>query len=142
MAKQISILVEDKPGRIKNVTKLLDNNGIHIKAITIDRGPDYGAIKLLVDKPNKAINVFKKNNIPIKATEVIVLKMGRYSRGIFEITKVLSSKGINIKDVYGFVTKPHRAGLLVIEVSQKEKVKKILKAKGIEVLTNSQVYNL
>ncbi len=142
MAKQISIFAENQPGKIKNVTQVLSNNNIQIKSITLDRGTtDYGAIKLLVDNPKKAEKILKQNKIPIKLTEVIVIQMNKTSNSIFSITQLLSNNNINIKDAYGFVTEKENKSLLVVEVENNSKVKKILKNKNINILTDKQIYS-
>jgi len=142
MAKQISIFAEDEPGKIKDISKFLGDNKINIKAITIDRGSEYGIIKLLVDKPNKAINIFKKNKIHVKTTQVIVVEIKKSTGSILEITNLLSKNGINIEDAYGFVVKDSHASVLVLEVVNIKSVIKILKNNNIKVLSSKKIYNL
>lgn len=142
MIKQISIFARNQPGKISKITNLLGNNNINIKVITIDRGTDYGAIKLIVDKPDKATKIFNKNNIPLKVTEVLVIKMNGCTGGIPALSKLLSSKDINLQDAYGFVTEKNNISLLAIEISDPKKVKQILGKENIKVLSDEAVYNI
>lgn len=135
MIKQISVFTEDKPGKIMNITKILDDNKITIKSITIDRANEYGTIKLLVDKPDETIAVFKKLKISYKYKKVLVIEMKNAPGGIFEISKILLKHNINLKDAYGFVTE-NKNTLMVIEVDEISKVRKIFKDKGLKMLTD------
>ena len=75
MARQLSIFAENKPGRIEKITRLLSQEGINIRAITISSANGFGVIKILASEPQKAFEVLRNHNFPVYLQEVIAVVM-------------------------------------------------------------------
>ncbi|MCX7667911.1 MAG: ACT domain-containing protein, partial [Atribacterota bacterium] len=116
MAHQVSVFAENKPGRIEKITRVLAQEEINIRAITISSANGFGVIKILVDKPQKAYDALRTQGIPTYLQEVIAVVMEDKPGTLHRIAQVLTENGVNIEDAYGFVVKSGEKAVLVIQV--------------------------
>ena len=142
MAHQISIFVENKPGRIERVTEILMKADVNIRAITVMGTFEYGVIKLLVDKPEAAYEALKSQGITAHKREIIAILMDDRPGGLYRIAKVFGQKKINIEDAYGFVIEDKKRAVLVVDVGKIQEAEKVLKEEGLTILTDDEIYSL
>ncbi len=142
MAHQISVFVENKPGRIERVTEILMKADVNIRAITVMGTFEYGVIKLLVDKPKAAYEALKSNGITAYKREIIAVLMDDQPGGLYRIAKVFGQKKINIEDAYGFVIEDKKRAILVVDVGKIQEAEKVLKEEGLTILSDEEIYSL
>ncbi len=142
MAHQISVFVENKPGRIERVTEILMKADVNIRAITVMGTFEYGVIKLLVDKPEAAYEALKSQGITAYKREIIALLMDDRPGGLHRIAKVFGQKNINIEDAYGFVVEDKKRAILVVDVGKIQEAEKVLKEEGLTILSDEEIYSL
>lgn len=97
MLKQVSIFLENKKGRLKDVLKLLADNNIDIRALTIAETSDYGVLRLIVDDTNKAIQILKENNFRINLVDVLGVEIQDVSGSMYEFVDMLYKHNINVE---------------------------------------------
>lgn len=97
MLKQVSIFLENKKGRLKDVLKLLADHNIDIRALTIAETSDYGVLRLVVDKTDEAIKVLKENNFRINLTDVLGVEIQDVSGSMYEFVDMLYQHNINVE---------------------------------------------
>ncbi|MHC1584708.1 MAG: ACT domain-containing protein [Candidatus Syntropharchaeia archaeon] len=129
MIKQVSVFVENKPGRLSSVTKKLKEGNINIRAFTIAEAGDFGVIRLVVDNPKKAMDLLH-GDFMVSETEVLGVEMEDRPGALHEIASVLGENNINIGYAYAFVT-GNRA-LLILKVDDIESASEILKKRGLK----------
>ncbi len=108
MFKQVSIFLENKKGRLKEVLKLLADNNIDIRALTIAETADYGVLRLIVDDVNKAEQVLKEHNFRINITNVLGIEIQDKSGSMYEFVNLLYQHNINVE--YAHTCTPSNAG--------------------------------
>src|SRR4030043_13990 len=103
MAKQLTIFVENRPGRLKSISENLHRSRIDIRAFTIQDRGDYGLLRLIVDKPNDAYLALADLGCACALKDILAIsvpdKIGNFER----LTSALAQNNINVKDAYGFV---------------------------------------
>ena len=92
---QISIFLENKSGRLSEVTKVLGDNGINIRALSLADTTDFGILRLIVNDTDKASNVLKENGFTVGKTEVIAVEVDDRPGGLARILKILNQENIN-----------------------------------------------
>lgn len=97
MFKQVSIFLENKKGRLKDVLKLLADNNIDIRALTIAETADYGVLRLIVDDVDKAVEVLKENNFRVNMTNVLGVEIQDISGSMYEFVNMLYQHNINVE---------------------------------------------
>ncbi len=142
MAEQINIFVENKPGRLQKITRVLSESGINMRAIVIADRESYGIIKVLVDNPRKAQLALSEQGLACALKKVLAVSIADRPGGLFELTENLSSQNINILDAYGFVIESRKEAVLCIEVKDYDFAKTVVEQKGYRVLSDSELYEI
>ncbi|WP_028841165.1 ACT domain-containing protein [Thermodesulfobacterium hveragerdense] len=130
----ISIFVENKPGKLEKITKLLAEAYINILGFSITDARDFGIIKFLVDKPKEAYELFKKNGFVVALNPALGIEMKDKPGGLYEVVKFISSKGINIENALVYVAESREKAYFIFEVENFEEALKKLKDNGFELL--------
>ena len=142
MANQVNVFAQNQPGRLERLTEVLLEEGINIRAITISGAEDYGVIKLLVDDPTKAFEALQREGFSAFKKEVIAVVMDDRPGGLHRVCRVLGDSGVNVEDAYGFVFQDRKTAILVIEVDEIPEAEDILRARGLEFLSDAELYSL
>src|SRR4030042_7215306 len=98
--KQISIFSENKPGRLKKITKVLAEEGVNILAINIASSNGFGVLKFIVDNHELAHQKLQQKGFTVSLNEVLAIELVDKPGGLFEVATILSKKRINIENAY------------------------------------------
>jgi hypothetical protein len=139
--KQISVFLENKSGRLATVTKVLGDNNINIRALSIADTTDFGILRLIVNDPEKAWNILKAEEFTVSATEVIAVQVPDRPGGLGEILHSLEVLGVNIEYMYAFVGKNMEDAVVVFRVEDVDHAIPILQNHGVHLLKGDEVYN-
>jgi len=142
MPHQISVFAENKPGKIKRITGVLEEKKINIRAITISDSGDYGIIKLLLDKPAEGCDALKANGFAATLKDIVAVKIEDSPGGLHRASSVLADHDVNVDDAYGFLLKGSDDAVFVFQVENVQRTENIFKEAGYEVLTDSELYLL
>ena len=142
LVKQISVFLENKSGRLAEVTKILGSNDIDISALSIADTTDFGILRLIVNKPEKAEQVLKENGFTVSCTEVIAIAVLDEPGGLAAALSVLEKASIGIEYMYAFVGKSTNEALVILRVEEPEKAVEILTQNNVKVLPSNVVYDL
>ncbi|MFW6021926.1 MAG: ACT domain-containing protein [Halanaerobiaceae bacterium] len=141
LIKQISIFIENKSGRLTEVTKILGHNNIDLIAISISDTTDFGILRLIVNDPNKAESVLKENGFTVNTTNVIAIAVDDIPGSLADALAVLSEKSIGIEYMYA-VGKDTQGAVVILRVEDIDTAIKVLREKDINVLKSEKVYQL
>lgn len=142
MVKQISIFLENKCGRLVSVTRALGKHNINIRALTIADTSDFGILRLIVDQPEKALQVLREEGFMASETEVIAVEVPDRPGGLAGVLEYLEEAGINIEYLYSFVEKPERDALILMRVEDIQKAVDILCSHNVKLREGKAIYSL
>lgn len=131
---QLSVYLEDKPGELANFIKLLMDNKIYIRALTVAKTSEYGLILALVDNPEKCINLLEEKNFLISTTDVIALRLNDHPNALYKIPKTLGDNSINIDYFYSALVKDESLLILRVEDAIIEEAVNILEKTGFTIV--------
>lgn len=133
--KQISVFIENKTGRLAEITGILAKNEINIQAMSIADTTDFGILRLIVDNPDKALAALKAANLTVKETDVVAVIMPHKPGGLYEILKKLEENHISVEYIYDFVTllNPENA-TVIFRLDNQDEAIKVMKEIGINTL--------
>ncbi|MGD0784911.1 MAG: ACT domain-containing protein [Sedimentisphaerales bacterium] len=140
--KQISIFLENRKGRLYDVCSLLGKNDVNIRALNVAETESFGILRIVVDKPEVAVKVFKDANITAKITDVIAIEVDDRPGGLANTLKIFADEDVNIEYMYGFVEKSSDKALMVFRFDDVDKATKILKKHNIKIVTEQGVREL
>jgi hypothetical protein len=139
---QLSVFLENRKGRLYEVCSMLGAAGINIRALTIAETETFGVLRIIVDKPDKALELFHKNNVTANRTEVVAVEVEDHPGGLANILKSLSEHNVNVEYMYGFIEKFTDKALLVFRFDDPEKAGKVLVSHGINVVASKDIQAL
>lgn len=102
IVKQVSVFLENKSGRLNEVTQILGDAGLNMSAFTIADTSDFGILRLIVSDPERAKELLKKNNFAVQITEVILVKSPNRPGGLAKMLNVLNAENVFIEYMYAF----------------------------------------
>lgn len=142
LVKQISVFLENKSGRLAEVTKTLADNDIDISALSIADTTDFGILRLIVNDPEKAEKALKDSGFTVSCTSVIAIAVPDKPGGLAKALSILEKESIGIEYMYAFVGKAADEALVIIRVEAPDKAVDVLTKNGIDVLPSDKVYKL
>jgi hypothetical protein len=143
IAHQVSIFLENKPGRLQKVTSVLKSTGINIRAMTLSTSSaGWGILNLLVDHPDTACKKLSEAGHPAVLREIVVVSMQDHSGALHDMLSLLAQAGLNVQNAYGTVLGNKKTAILVIDVENTEHVQQIFDSAGLQTLTAEEVYGL
>ena len=131
---QLCVYLEDRPGALANFIKLLMDNKIFIRALTVAKTSEYGLILILVDNPEKCINILEEKDFLLSTTIVIAVRLNDYPNALYEIPKTLGDNNINIDYFYSTSVKDESMLILRVEDSIIEEAINILQKNGFTIV--------
>ncbi len=137
--EQISIFVENKSGRLAEVTDLLAKNGINIRALSLADTADFGIFRLIVSDPEKTVTVLKGNRFTISKNEVVPVVVPDRPGGLAGILNVLQGSAINVEYMYAFVQKSEGNAVLIFRFDETERAIETLSKAGVKILSGEEV---
>lgn len=140
VAKQLSIFLENKSGRLTEVTEVLAKENINLSALCIAENADFGILRGIVSDPDKAYKVLKENHFAVNITDVIGISCPNVPGALAKVLKYLSTEGVFIEYMYSFAN--NHVANVIIRPSNLEKCIAVLKEKKIDLLAASDLYKL
>lgn len=113
LVKQISVFLENKSGRLAEVTRVLGENGIDMIALSLADATDFGILRLIVNDPEKALLVLKECGFTVSSNDVISLNVEDVAGGLAKVLKILEDDNIGIEYMYAFVGKSKEATVII-----------------------------
>lgn len=139
--KQLSVFIENRKGRLEQVTDTLKKNGVNIVSLSLADTNEYGLLRLIVSDPEKAKKVLREDGFSAMLTEVLAVKL-QYEVGTLQgLLKLLSDADLNIEYMYALAT-GERNGSMIIKTSDLEVAHRTLKEGGMEVYDAATVYGI
>lgn len=139
---QISVFLENRAGRLAEVTKILGDAEVNIRALSLADTSDFGILRLIVDKTEEAIEALRTNKFTASLTEVVAVEVDDRPGGLARVLDILQNKGINVEYMYAFVEKFSEKAVLVFRFENLEEAIRTLSESGIRVLKGEEVRSL
>ena len=134
MLKQISVFVENVAGSLMKVTKELVAEGINLRAISSFDTPEFGILRLIVDRPEETAQLLKDKGFFVQTKDVIAVEIEDRSGSLNQMLEVLAEGNISINYIYSFVIREDQAPVMVFQTEDLEEAVQILKNHGINVI--------
>jgi hypothetical protein len=140
--EQLSIFLENKSGRLADVTGVLAQADINIRALSLADTTDFGILRLIVNNTEKAKTVLKDNGFTVGKTEVIAVEVPDRPGGLAEILNVIQKEDINVEYMYAYVQKGGDKAIIIFRFDELEKAIDALQKAQIGILKGEDVYSL
>ncbi|MCK8817906.1 acetolactate synthase [Natroniella sulfidigena] len=138
--KQLSVFLENRCGRLTEITEALGNAGVNLAALSIAETSEFGIIRMVVSDSEKGLEVLKEKNFSVSLTDVICLSTPNEAGTLAKSLRILANEGISIEYMYAF-SMGERA-LVVIRTEDLEETVDVLKEHDRELLKPEELYNI
>ena len=140
--EQISVFLENKPGALAEVTRILGEAGVNIRALSLADTKDFGIMRLIVNDNEKAKAVLVAKGLTVRKTEVVAVEVPDRPGGLADILKCLCDSGINVEYLYAFVQQSGSNAIIIFRFDETDRAIEVLSRNGVKILEGKKVYAL
>jgi len=138
--QQLSVFLEDRSGRLTELTRILAENDVNISALTVAETTDYGIVRMVVGRPEVAKMALEKSGFTIGLTDVVCMNIPDKPGSLYRILQILTDEKINIDYMYAFSN--HDVALAVIRAADIQQMSRVLEKNNIKLLSQADIYQL
>lgn len=142
LISQLSIFVENRPGRLSSITRLLEENGIDIRALCVADTSDFGILRLIVKDPQKAYEALKQEGYSVMLTEFLAIGIEDKPGGLAKAMEILFENQISVEYMYAFLSKTDGMAYVILRVPNHTAAAEAFQKQGVRMLTSEDVYNM
>lgn len=140
--EQISVFLENKAGRLAEVTRILGEGGINIRALSLADTSDFGILRLIVNDNEKAKKILKENGFTVGKTDVVAVEVQDKPGGLARILNTLYQSNINVEYMYAFVQHSGKDAVMIFRFDDIDSAVELLQENNVKVLEGKTVYTL
>ncbi len=141
-AEQISVFLENKAGRLAEVTGILSDAKVNIRALALADTSDFGVLRLIVDNNEKAAEALKNRGFTVGRTDVLAVEVEDRPGGLHRILDLLNGADINVEYMYAFVQHSGKNAVMIFRFDNIDEAVKVLEKNNVKVINGSEVYTL
>jgi hypothetical protein len=138
---QISIILDNVPGALSNVSEILGREGVNIRAISVADTSDMSTVRFVVDDPVKALNILNGRGFRTKETDVLAVETPDHPGGMNAVLRPLREAGINVHYLYPHLGRASGQAIVILGVDRTEDAQKVLQQNWVRTL-GKEVYNI
>ena len=140
--KQISVFVENKAGRLAEITTLLAEAGVDIRALSVADTNDFGILRLIVNDPDKAEKMLKEHGYTVALTKVLAIGIHDQPGVLAAPMKTLFEHHISVEYMYAFISKSVDTAYVILRVEDNERAAQVLQESGVKLVPEDEVYGM
>ncbi|MBN2466751.1 MAG: ACT domain-containing protein [Deltaproteobacteria bacterium] len=140
--EQLSVFLENRAGRLAEVTAVLGNAGINIRALSLADTADFGILRIIVNDVDKALATLRTHGFTATLTKVVAVEVDDQPGGLSTVLQLLNAHDINVEYMYAFVEKSADKALLVFRFENLQKAIDVLTENNIKVLKSENARSI
>lgn len=140
--RQISVFMENKVGPLAEITTLLAQHQINMRALSVAETQDFGILRIIVEEPEKAEQVLKDNQVIFRESSVLAVLMEDRPGSMAAVVDLLAQAGIPVEYAYAFITRQADNACLILKVKEDEAAEALLEKEGVRSLSEQELNTL
>ncbi|HOF86812.1 MAG TPA: ACT domain-containing protein [Armatimonadota bacterium] len=134
---QLAVFIQNKPGRLAAVTRILGDAGVNIRGFSIADTEDYGILRLLVNREDAARDALRAGGFTVHESQVILVEVPDQPGGFAGVLDLVAALGVNVEYTYATA-----GSLIAFGVSDRDAAEALLRERGVRLLTNEALSRL
>ena len=134
LVRQISVLIDNKPGSLAKMTRHLAAKGVNLRALSLNETREFSTARIIVHDPDKCMDILKKAGYHFSETYVLVIAVSDRVGGIADMLEIIAGENINVDYAYSLVDAGIGLAGVILRTSDPLKTGSALKAKGVKLL--------
>ena len=139
---QLSIFLENRAGRLAEVTRLLSEAKVNIRALSLADTSDFGILRLIVSDFEKAREILKQNGFTVGRTSVVAVEVDDTPGGLHRILDMLRDAKVNVEYMYAFVQQSGSNAIIIFRFDRTDQAIEVLQKNNIPIVPGDKLYNL
>jgi hypothetical protein len=139
--KQLSVFLENKTGRLNEVTQILGNAGINMSAFSVADTSEFGILRMIVSEPEKALSILKEAEFSVRLTDVVCLSSPNEPGALARALNILSGENVFIEYLYAY-SMDNKSANIVLKPDNIQKCIEVLQAHKMELVSASEMYKI
>ena len=135
---QLSVFIENKRGRLAEITKILKENGVDIRALSIADTKEFGILRLIVNDAQKEADVLKEDGFTVSLTKVVAIGIDDRPGGLAAAMEVLRDNEISVEYMYAFISRSEDTAYVILRVANNEEAVRIFTENGFKVMCSDE----
>ena len=140
--EQISIFIENKSGRLAEVSGVLGDAGVNIRALSLADTSDFGILRLIVNDTDKAFKVLREQNFTVSKTEVIGVEVPDSPGGLSSLLQTLDKNNINVEYMYAFVERSGDNAVIIFRFDDVDAAIDVLTKNNINIIERKKLTSI
>ncbi|MCX7816113.1 MAG: ACT domain-containing protein [Syntrophales bacterium] len=140
--EQISVFLENKPGSLEEVTRILKDAEINIRTLSLADSTDFGILRLIVNDVDKTSRVLRDSGYRVSRTTVVAVEVPDRPGGLHSILEVLARENVNVEYLYAFVEKSGENAVIIFRFDDTDAAIDVLKRHSFTILPGEKLYSL
>jgi hypothetical protein len=140
--EQISVFLENRPGTLAEVTRILGEAGINIRALSLADTKDFGILRLIVNDKEKTKDILSRRGFTVRKTEVVAVSVPDRPGGLAEILQGLAESNVNVEYLYAFVQHSGKDAIIIFRFDETDRAIQVLSEKKVKILKGEELYAL
>jgi hypothetical protein len=139
MVKQLTVFLENSPGRLARLTRALGDAGVNMRALMVADTAEFGVVRIICDRPDVAKGALEDSGFSVSVTDVIAVAVPDRPGGLADVLEVLGAEDMNVEYAYCFVEPGGSGAVDVFRVERVADAVRVLGEAGIRTLTADEV---
>ncbi|MDR1515691.1 MAG: ACT domain-containing protein [Synergistaceae bacterium] len=139
--EQISVFLENKPGRLAEITKILGDAGIDLRAMSLADTADFGVLRLMVDNPKRTLELLQSSGCVVSATQVLAVRIADRPGSLAAVLAVLADAKISVEYAYASITRNKENAYVIFRVDDNDRALAAFGESGIKAASAAELFN-
>ncbi len=136
---QISIFLENRAGSLSEITRILAESGVNLRALSIAETADYGVLRIIADDTEKATAILLEKGCILSKTPVFVVAVPDEPAGLSKVLELLAEKNVDIEYMYSLFTHQNGKAFMVFRLADEEGFKGVIDAHGLTLVSGEEL---
>ncbi len=136
---QVSVFAANRPGALSEITGILAEAGIDIRAFYIADTSDFGILRMIANEPERASSILRERGYVASLNHVLGVRISDVPGAMYSVMKLLSDENIAVEYAYAFVARIHGDAYVILRVDDRERAEKVFAAHELSMLTQEEV---
>lgn len=137
--KQLSVFVENKPGRLAEITATLERQGVDIRALSVADTTSFGVLRLIVNRPGAAEIALREAGFTVSLTKVIAIGVSDAPGGLAVALAALAKGEVTVEYMYAFISQKKGMAYVILRTDNTNRALEVLQAAGTPILTEQEI---
>ena len=139
--KQLSVFVENRRGRLAEITEVLASNGIDLRALSLLDSSEFGQVRMIASDPDAAYALLREAGMMVRINEVVAVGVADEPGAFSKAARIIADAGVNLEYLYALASRKDDEAVLIMRLDQPGEGMAALRKGGFRIISPEQVYN-